>query len=614
MQLALHMLTMSALQTQPLLRAAAVRHRAPTPTALLQLPSLDSFPKLESFFPGAPRADSLVKSLFADAGEATVVDAAAVAAACSDTVEWIDMGLPEPLIGPDAVEDHLAKLYPPGSTLVVERIADGASSGGFCWHREAEGVAGMGLRGITYLELDASGRIARVQEGYEPLFKLDTLLEALLQAANANKKEDAEKPAATYARQTPRTAEGIVRYLWEVAYPGGATPSEALDFFAEDIRYEDFNYRQPFVGLDAVSEYIGLLDVFTDFVFLPERISQGDKRVCLTWRCEVNGQEGPSGISFNEVNSKGKICFARDIPAPAWPRPVGRLAATLRPKLRTFAPNTDAPGGKTAPTAAAGSATTAAATLPESDADSNAWTNALATVSERPARIAMAAAYIGFSAYVALFSPGSFDISPDSLDNQLIRSAIDDPTSLNPIFFAVFNALGVIPAINAALLLPGSKDQKPLPAVPFVVSSFALGFGGIGPYLTLREPRPEPMTRSELGFFSKYVCESRLYGGGLLAASLVLVYGLVTIADPAAAASGFGDLFGTSKLVHVSTVDFAILSALIFEPIREDMARRGWWDVADGAENNLARLLGFSLLPVLGPAAYLLVRPALPEE
>ena len=40
----------------------------------------------------------------------------------------------------------------------------------------------------------------------------------------------------------------------------------------------------------------------------------------------------------------------------------------------------------------------------------------------------------------------------------LQRGSFDDPSSLNPIFFAVFNALGVIPAINAALLFPGSKD------------------------------------------------------------------------------------------------------------------------------------------------------------
>ena len=32
----------------------------------------------------------------------------------------------------------------------------------------------------------------------------------------------------------------------------------------------------------------------------------------------------------------------------------------------------------------------------------------------------------------------------------------------------------------------GGKNQKPLPAVPFVAGSFALGYFALGPYLTLR--------------------------------------------------------------------------------------------------------------------------------
>ena len=34
-------------------------------------------------------------------------------------------------------------------------------------------------------------------------------------------------------------------------------------------------------------------------------------RCCLTWRCEVNGEKGPAGISYNEVDSAGKVCFSR---------------------------------------------------------------------------------------------------------------------------------------------------------------------------------------------------------------------------------------------------------------------------------------------------------------
>ena len=100
----------------------------------------------------ATRCDALLKSLFSN-----TVDANAVAAACSPTVTWNDMSLKEPLVGPSAVAEHLESLHPPGSKLVIERCADGEQKSGFCWHREADGVDGMGLRGITYVELDDAG-------------------------------------------------------------------------------------------------------------------------------------------------------------------------------------------------------------------------------------------------------------------------------------------------------------------------------------------------------------------------------------------------------------------------------------------------------------------------
>ena len=62
----------------------------------------------------------------------------------------------------------------------------------------------------------------------------------------------------------------------------------------------------------------------------------------------------------------------------------------------------------------------------------------------------------------------------------------------------------------------------------------------------------------------------------------------------------------------MSTIDLCVLATFAFEPIREDMARRGWW--TEGADdNNLARLLAFAAVPVVGPCAYLLLRPRLEE-
>mmetsp|Transcript_29057 Transcript_29057/g.86790 ORF Transcript_29057/g.86790 Transcript_29057/m.86790 type:complete len:274 (+) Transcript_29057:170-991(+) len=229
-------------------------------------------------------------------------------------------------------------------------------------------------------------------------------------------------------------------------------------------------------------------------------------------------------------------------------------------------------------------------------------TMAFSTVTEKPARAALAAAYVGFAGAIATF-PGEFS---NPADIELITNAINDPTSMNPVFFFVFNSLGLLPAVFAALMLPGAGGQR---LAPFSLgSAFFAGFGGLGPYMILRDPRPDPVKRSELGFVPRYVTESRLFGIGLLFGALYL-YSVLVGGFSDASVAAYGDLFASSKLVSVSTVDFCILSTFAFEPIKEDMARRGWWD-EDAPE--YARLLAFCV-PVVGPAAYVALRPALEE-
>ena len=65
--------------------------------------------------------------------------------------------------------------------------------------------------------------------------------------------------------------------------------------------------------------------------------------------------------------------------------------------------------------------------------------------------------------------------------------------------------------------------------------------------------------------------------------------------------------------MHVSTIDLAVLSTFAFEPIREDMARRGWWDEGSPTDAQRNRLLAFCAVPVLGPSLYVALRPPLQE-
>ena len=280
----------------------------------------------------AVSAEQLVRDLF---GSGTV-DPSAVAAACAPSVVWDDMGAKEPCEGPAAVQAMLEAKFPAGSILVLDKVSDGVASGGFIWHREAstqDAEEGPGLRGTTFVELDAEGRLVFVQEGCEPQFKAGEATEALLKAATANQ----EKPVRekTYTERTPGTAEEVARYLWQEAYPGGASPSEALRLFSPDIEYQDFNYKEPFVGLAQVKDFVEAFDI-AGVDFIPVRISQGTRRCCFTWATKINGNDGPSGISFYEVDDEGAVVFIRDIPAP-FPRgfrPLADLAAAVDPARR----------------------------------------------------------------------------------------------------------------------------------------------------------------------------------------------------------------------------------------------------------------------------------------
>ena len=99
----------------------------------------------------------------------------------------------------------------------------------------------------------------------------------------------------------------------------------------------------------------------------------------------------------------------------------------------------------------------------------------------------------------------AFNISPGGtseaqmIDQEIISKVLRAPFdgSISPLFIGVFNALGILPATYASLLLCGSKNQK-IPALPFVISSFFLGFFGIGPYLLFRKQEIN-VTKQDLG-------------------------------------------------------------------------------------------------------------------
>lgn len=152
---------------------------------------------------------------------------------------------------------------------------------------------------------------------------------------------------------------------------------------------------------------------------------------------------------------------------------------------------------------------------------------ALQRLQGSPTRAVMALVYVCALYYVV--GGGAPPAQPEQTV-ALIQECVD-PASIPSIFFVVFNSLGIMPALYAATLLPGAKNQSPLPAAPFLAAAFFAGYGATGPYLALRQPRTEPVACSDLGFIARTITESRLFGGTMVLTSLLLLSKLLAIED-----------------------------------------------------------------------------------
>lgn len=138
--------------------------------------------------------------------------------------------------------------------------------------------------------------------------------------------------------------------------------------------------------------------------------------------------------------------------------------------------------------------------------------------------------------------------------------------------------------------------------------SFGIGAFALLPYLALREPNVEPNNAAtEL---SKGPSKSKLLslidspwtGRAIALASIVLLtYGL---------ASGdwadFAQQWQTSQFIHVMSLDFCMLCAVVSPLVKSDMAKRGI--------DNPALFWAAALIPLLGVVFYLSVRSPLQTE
>eukprot|EP00561_Arcocellulus_cornucervis_P005422 CAMPEP_0185809274 /NCGR_PEP_ID=MMETSP1322-20130828/6111_1 /TAXON_ID=265543 /ORGANISM="Minutocellus polymorphus, Strain RCC2270" /LENGTH=336 /DNA_ID=CAMNT_0028505537 /DNA_START=125 /DNA_END=1135 /DNA_ORIENTATION=+ len=214
----------------------------------------------------------------------------------------------------------------------IDMISDGDGACGFAWTWTCGDEEG--LRGTTFVELNDAGEIQFVREIPEPLFKPGDATKDLLQAVTAGI-EPTPKP--DFESQTPTTASGIARYLYEEVQ--GGSVDEAMRFFSPDVEYRDFNYEEMLNGKEDVRKFIEDFS-FPGITFRPQRFDDGVLSTCFCWEVVIaDAPETIKGMSLYRIDPETRLInYVRDVPESAVKPPIlGKLARDLRPGLGVFA-------------------------------------------------------------------------------------------------------------------------------------------------------------------------------------------------------------------------------------------------------------------------------------
>jgi len=206
--------------------------------------------------------------------------------------------------------------------------------------------------------------------------------------------------------------------------------------------------------------------------------------------------------------------------------------------------------------------------------------------------------------YAAAIAPAQTPYRDQYFIEKLVGFRSNDGFVINTILWCEFYIMGLWPVVYSSLLLPSARNQKSgPPAWPFLILSFGVGAFALLPYFGFWQPPPPKVTKAELSKFPLNLLENKLVAYGALLSGL----GLLITAGLAGEAQ-WTEMFQyvrESKFIHVMSVDFLTLSTLAPFWVYNDMATRRWLDKGSW-------LLPLSLVPYLGPALYLVLRPPLP--
>jgi len=213
--------------------------------------------------------------------------------------------------------------------------------------------------------------------------------------------------------------------------------------------------------------------------------------------------------------------------------------------------------------------------------------------SNTASRLLFGLLWIGFSLYAFTLAPPA---QPDTLD-LIVKLSSGQWAGINPLIVTLFNLMGVWPIVYACLALLDGPGQKVV-AWPFVALSFGIGAFALLPYLAIREKNPTFEQKKDRLLD---IVDSPWTGRLLLAGALALVSYGVADGNLVANWTDFTQQWRSSQFIHVMSLDFCMLCAVVSPLLKDDMARRG-------VDNSgLLYWLGV-LVPLFGILVYLALR------
>jgi hypothetical protein len=202
--------------------------------------------------------------------------------------------------------------------------------------------------------------------------------------------------------------------------------------------------------------------------------------------------------------------------------------------------------------------------------------------------------WVGFIAYILFLAP---PLQADTL--TLLKNLLTGQwTKINPVILSLFSLVGIWLQIYSCLMFFDGRMQK-IPAWLFLLAAVGSGVIGLIPYLALREPN-QSFSGSKDALLK--LVDSRWTGVILSLSTIVLLaYGLL-----AGDWAGFIQQFQTSRFINGMTIAFCIFCLLFSAILGDDMARRG--------VTNSQTFWAVVLIPLIGPLAYLCLRPPVSES